>query len=67
MRRDAAPDTLMIGNRMPPFPKANENKNKKRRPAQEKRAHEPVAELDDVVDLVSVGGSVWRLTEKFIN
>jgi hypothetical protein len=67
MRRDAAPDTLVIGNRMPPFPKANENKNKKCRPTQEKRAHEPVAELDDVVDLVAVGGSVWRLAKEFID
>ncbi len=46
---------------------ANQNKDEKRRPTNEERAHEPVAELDDVIDLVTVLGSVRRLAEKFVD
>src|SRR5436190_7318722 len=54
MRRDAAPHTVVIRGRVPPFPEANQDKNKKRRPTEKKRAHEPVAKLEDMVDLISM-------------
>jgi hypothetical protein len=52
---------------MPAFPEANQNENKECRPAEKKRPHEPMAELDDMVDLIPVGGSVRRLAEEFID
>src|SRR5213080_5076335 len=58
MRRDAAFHSLVISSRMPASPEANQNENKEGRPAEKKRAHEPMTKLEDVVDLVSVGGSV---------
>src|SRR5947207_1326264 len=67
MRRDAAFHSLVIRSRMPAFPEANQNENKERRPAEKKRAHEPMAELEDVVDLVSVRGSVRGLAQEFID
>ena len=67
MRRDAAFHSLVISNRMPASPEANQNENKERRPAEKKRPHEPMAEFEDVVDLVSVGGSVRGLAQEFID
>ena len=54
MRRDGAPYTMVIRSRLPPFPEANQDKNKKRRPTEKKRTHEPVAKLEDMVDLISM-------------
>ena len=34
-----------------PFPKTNQDKNKKCRPPDKQRAHEPVTKLEDVIDL----------------
>ena len=31
------------------------------------RAHEPMAELDDVIDLVAVLGSIRRQAEEFVD
>src|SRR5439155_6164458 len=42
-------------------------KNKKRRPPNKKRSHEPVAELKDVIDLISMRGGVWRLSQKLVD
>src|SRR5205814_64571 len=67
MRGDAAFNTSMIGGGMASFPETNQNENEERRPAEKERPHEPVAELEDVVDLIPMGGSVRRLTEEFIN
>ena len=49
---------------MTTFAETNEHKNKIGGPPDEERAHEPMAELDDVIDLVAVLGSVRRLTEE---
>jgi len=57
----------VISSRMPASPEANQNENKERRPAEKQRAHEPMAELEDVVDLVSVRGSVRGLAQEFID
>src|SRR5436305_7112384 len=67
MRRDAAFHSLVISSRMPASPEANQNENKEGRPAEKKRAHEPMTKLEDVVDLVSVGGSVRGLAQEFID
>ncbi len=32
-----------------------------------RRAHEPMAELQDVIDLITMLGNVWRLAEKFVD
>ena len=47
--------------------KANQNVNEKNRPADEKKRHEPMAELEDVIDLKAVLGSIRLLAEKFVN
>ena len=57
----------MIGLRLPAFAEANQDKNKKGRPTKKKRAHEPVRELDDMIDLEAMLGSVRRLAEKFVD
>src|SRR6476620_12136440 len=50
--RDAAGYTVMVCHRVTAFVKTPENKKEKRRPSEEERTHEPMAELDDVIDLV---------------
>src|SRR5438552_11085782 len=55
MRRDAAPHTAVIRTRLPALPEPNQHENKKRRPTNKKRGHEPVTKLQDVVDLISMG------------
>ena len=52
---------------MPTLVKAYQNKNEIGGPSKEKRAHEPMAELDDVIDLITVLRSVHRLTEELID
>ena len=49
--RDAAGYTFMVCHWVAAFPKTPEDKKEKRRPAEEERAHEPMTELDDVIDL----------------
>jgi len=67
MRRDMAAHTAMIGNRLATLPKPNQDVNKKRRPPDEQRRHEPVTKLKDMIDLITMGGSVGRLTQKLVN
>src|SRR6266480_1123743 len=67
MRRDSAPHAQMIRAGMPAFPEPNQRKNKKRRPPNKKRAHEPVTKLKDVIDLISVRGCVRRLPQKLVD
>src|SRR2546426_12369585 len=67
MRRDAALDAFMIGHRMTPFAETKQHKGEESRPPEKERSHEPVAELDDVIDLIAVLGSIRRQAEKFVN
>jgi hypothetical protein len=45
----------------------NEAIQEKGQPTDEKRAHEPMAKLDDMIDLIAVLGRVRRHTEQFVN
>src|SRR5215467_6413163 len=67
MRRDMAAHAGMIGSRLATFPKPKQDVNKKHRPPDEQRGHEPVTKLKDMIDLIAVGGSVRRLTEKLVD
>src|SRR5207249_1195186 len=67
MRRDAAPHTAVIRPWLAASPEPNQHENKKRRPTKEERTHEPVAELEDVIDLISMRGGVGRLAQAFID
>src|SRR6188474_2881267 len=67
MRRDMAADAGMIGVRLATLPKTNQDVNKKSRPTEEQNGHEPVTKLKDMIDLVAVGRSVGRLTQKLID
>src|ERR1043166_1923953 len=62
-----AADAGVIGHRMATAPKANQHKNEESRPAHEQHAHEPLAELQDVIDLKAVFGKVRGLPEKFVD
>src|SRR6059058_5960328 len=57
----------MIGNRLATLPKSNQDVNEKGRPPDEQCGHEPVTKLNDMVDLIAVGGSVGRLTQKLVD
>src|SRR4029453_110409 len=67
MRRDTAPHAGVISTRLTPFPETNQDENKKRRPSNKERAHEPVTKLEDMVDLISMRRSVRRLAQEFID
>src|ERR1700704_637821 len=67
VRRDSTLNSLIIGFGMAAFAESNQNKSKIGGPADEKRTHEPVAEFDDVIDLISVLGCVRRHSEKFVD
>src|SRR4029077_17715077 len=67
MRRDMAAHTTMIGSRLAALPKTNQGGNKKNRPTDQQSGHEPVTKLNDMIDLIAVGGSVWRLTQKLVD
>src|SRR5439155_15674129 len=54
MRGDGASYAMVILSRLPPFPEDNHDKNKKCRPTEKKRAHEPVAKPEDMVDMISI-------------
>src|SRR6476620_3227625 len=47
--------------------KTEQNINEVDRPPDKERAHEPMAELNDVIDLKSVLGSIRRLAEELVN
>src|SRR4029434_3297421 len=57
----------MIGNRLATLAKTKQDVNKKYRPPDEQRRHEPVTKLKDMIDLIAVGGSVGRLTQKLVD
>src|SRR5262249_58993678 len=67
VRRNSTADTIMIRPRLAAFPKTDQDKNEKSGPTGKQRAHEPVRELEDVVDLVAMFGCIRRLAEKFVN
>ncbi len=57
----------MIGLRVAALVKTDQHKNEKGGPSEKKRPHEPVREFENVIDLIAMLGSVWRLTKKFVN
>src|SRR6516225_5034739 len=67
MRRDMAAHAGMIGVRLAALPKPKQDVNKKHRPTDEQRRHEPVTKLEDVIDLKAMGRSIGRLTEKLVD
>ena len=66
VRGDAALDALVVRDRMPALAEAHQDVNEKDRPADKQRGHEPMAELDDVIDLVAVLGSIRRQADQFV-
>ena len=44
-----------------------EHVNKENKPTNEERAHEPMAKLDDMFDLIAMLGRVRRYTEEFVD
>src|SRR5690348_8374906 len=54
MRRDTAGHSLMICRWLSPFSETNYYVNKKCRPPNKKCRHEPMTELEDMIDLISV-------------
>ena len=67
MRRDWAAHAGVVGSRLASLPEANQRVNEKRGPPNKQRAHEPVTKLDNVIDLISMRGSIRRLSEEFID
>src|SRR5438270_6935014 len=65
--RNRARDALVVRAWIATLVKTNQDVGEKREPADEERGHEPMRELDDVIDLVAMLGSVRRLTENLIN
>src|SRR3954464_8689644 len=66
MRRDMAAHASIIGSRLAALPKPNQHVNKKSRPPDEQGGHEPVTKLNDMIDLIAMGGSVGRLAQKLV-
>ena len=67
VRGNSAGYTIVIGHGMATAMITNEALQKKGYPTDKERAHEPMAKLDDVIDLVAVLGRVGRHTEQFVN
>ena len=64
--RDPALHAFMIGDRMAALPETEQNINEKCGPSDKERAHEPMGELDDVIDLVAVLRSVRRHADELV-
>src|ERR1700682_3491935 len=67
MRGNSATHTFVIGGGWPAFAKTQQDVSKIGRPPDEERAHEPVTELENVIDSKAVLGSVGRLAEKLVD
>ena len=67
MSGNAACYTLVIGHGMAAAVITKENVNKESKPTDEERAHEPMAKLDDMIDLLAVFRGVRRYTEEFVD
>src|SRR3954454_575464 len=65
--RDRAGHALIIGAWITAAAEADKNVSEEGGPADEERAHEPVGELEDVVDLKAVLRNVRRLAEELVN
>src|SRR4051812_7701202 len=65
--RNAAFDSLMIGHRMPALTEPHEDIHKESGPAHKERAHEPVAELDNVIDLKTMLGGIGGHAEELVD
>src|SRR4051794_23594755 len=67
MRRHMAAHTGMIGYRLAALAKPQQDVNKKSRPPDEQRGHEPVTKLENMIDLIAVGRSVGGLAQKLVD
>src|SRR5436309_2267631 len=67
MSRNAALHAFVIRDRISAFPETQEHVNEEDRPADEKRTHEPMAELDDVIDLETMLRSIRRQADQFVD
>src|ERR1700686_1188234 len=67
VRGDATLDAFVIGDGMFPFAETHKDINEEDRPTEKERAHEPVAELDDVIDLVAVLRSIRRHADELVD
>ena len=67
MGGNAACYTFVIGHGMAAAVITEEYVNKETKPTDEKCAHEPMAKLDDMIDLIAVFGRVRRYTEEFVD
>ena len=54
VRRNAAGDAFVTRDRIALLPKSKEDENEKDPPSNKESAHEPMAELDDMIDLVAL-------------
>ena len=57
----------MIGDRMTAATESDQYEDEIAEPSEKQRGHEPMAELEDMIDLVAMLGSVRRLTEEFVD
>ena len=67
VRGNAALHAFVIRDRMPALAETQEHINEENRPTDKERGHEPMAELDDVIDLVAVLGSIRRQADQFVD
>ena len=67
MSGNAACHTLVIGHGMAATVITKQNIQEKDQPSDEERAHEPMAKLQDVIDLIAVFGGIRRLAEEFVD
>src|SRR5438105_12158041 len=67
MGRNAALHAFVICDRISAFPETQEYVNEEGRPADKERTHEPMAELDDVIDLVAMLRSIRRQADQLVD
>ena len=60
-------DSFVVGHRMTAPAKPEQDKSEIGHPTDKKRAHEPMAELEDMIDLESVLGGIGRLAEELVD
>src|SRR5262249_13772257 len=67
VRGDRTAHAVMISFRMAALVETEQDKNEKSGPTDKERAHEPMRELENVIDLVAMLGSIRRLPEKLVD
>src|SRR5438309_1635180 len=67
MGGNAARYTFVIGHGMAAAVITKEHINKESKPTDEEGAHEPMAKLDDMIDLIAVLGRVRGYTQEFVD